>query len=162
MRVPALASFSVEIQAAGDEVLFQQEVLALLPLFWGGRDVRHLHHPVWFRQFGETALAARDAHGALCGYMPGAATPLGGYAHAVATLPEMRGHDVGRSLYARFAADVLARGGRAAEAITLPTNSGSIAFHQRLGFSAVLVADYAGPGEDRVHFRADAQMLLEP
>lgn len=38
------------------------------------------------------------------------------------------------------------------EAITTPENHGSVTFHERLGFTATLVPDYAGPGQARVHF----------
>jgi hypothetical protein len=40
----------------------------------------------------------------------------------------------------------------ALEAITATTNTGSVAFHERLGFSAEVVPDYAGPGQARVLF----------
>lgn len=146
---------------AGDAPAFQREVLSLLPSFWDQRDVRHLHHPVWFRQFVHVALAARDEDGSLAGYLLGAPTPRGGYAHVIATLPAVRGQRVGAALYARFAAVVLAAPRSTVEAITVTTNTGSVAFHQRLGFTATLVKDYAGPGEDRVHFAVDAKTLLE-
>lgn len=137
------------------------EVLSLLPAFWGGRDVRQLHHPVWFRQFGSTAVAARDEAGGLLGYLLGAPTPRGGYVHVIATLPAVRGRGTARTLYARFAAEVASTGRTTVEAITLPTNATSVAFHRRLGFSATLVEDYAGPGEDRVCFTVDVGTLLE-
>ena len=145
----------------GDAVAFQREVLAMLPAFWDDRDVGHLHHPVWFRQLGATALAARDGTGALLGYLLGAPTPHGGYAHVVAALPAARGQGLGRALYARFAAGVSCGAPATVEAITTPTNTRSVAFHRRLGFTAELVEDYAGPGEDRVHLRADAATLLD-
>ena len=47
------------------------------------------------------------------------------------------------------------------EAITVPTNAASVAFHQRLGCTATAVEDYAGPGEDRLHFTADVGTLLD-
>ena len=151
----------MDVRPVGDDALvFQREVLSLLPLFWDDRDARHLHHPVWFRQLSGTALAARDETGALIGYLLGAPTPAGGYAHVVATLPAARGQGTGRALYARFAAAVSSSGPTTVEAITMPTNAGSVAFHRRLGFTAELVEDYAGPGEDRVLFRADAATLL--
>lgn len=150
----------MEIRPVRDTAAFQQQVLSLLPRFWDDRDVRHLHHPVWFRQFGNSALAAHKEAGVLGGYLLEAATPAGGYVHLIATLPEVRGQRVGRALYARFASAVLARGGGVVEAVTSPANRGSIAFHERVGFRANLVTDYAGPGEDRVHFQADAGVLV--
>lgn len=144
-----------------DAVAFQGEVLSLLPAFWGEGDVRHLHHPVWFCQFSEAAMAARDEAGTLMGYLLGARTPHGGYAHVIATLPTVRARGTGRAMYARFAEYVLARAGTTVEAITVPTNTGSVAFHQRLGFTAMPVQHYAGPGEHRICFTVDAKTLLE-
>lgn len=141
-------------------VAFHAEVLSLLPAFWGERDVRQLHHPVWFRQFGEAAVAARDESGTLIGYLLGGRTPLGGYAHVIATLPRVRARGTGRALYARFAEHVLAGAGTTVEAITVPTNTRSVAFHQRLGFTARLEQHYAGPDEHRMCFTVDAEVLL--
>lgn len=140
--------------------MFQREVLDLLSAFWDGRDMRQLHHPVWFRQFAEDALAARRADGSLCGYLLGCVTPRVGYVHLVATLPDVRGAGVARQLYAGFAAAARTAGAPVVEAITTSGNSGSISFHQRLGFTATAVQDYAGPGEDRVHFAAPTDALV--
>lgn len=145
---------------AADAVAFQDEVLSTLPSFWDERDVQHLHHPVWFHQFSGTAFAARDDAGDLHGYLLGALTPRGGYAHVIATLPSGRARGTGRALYARFAAHVAANGGTTVEAITVPTNTGSVAFHRRLGFTATLVEQYGGPGQDRVLFAVHAGALL--
>ncbi len=102
----------------------QSEVLSQLAAFWDERDVRHLHHPVWFRQFGEAALVVRDEAGSLTGCLLGSRTSDGGYVHVVATLATVRGRGVGRALYGRFAAEVSASGR------TMPTNAGSVAFHR--------------------------------
>lgn len=152
----------MEIRPVGsDAVAFQGEVLSSLQAFWGERDVRHLYHPVWFHQFSEAAFAARDDAGSLLGHLLGARTPRGGYVHVIATLPTVRAGGIGRALYACFAARVADQGGTTVEAITMPTNIGSVAFHERLGFTATLVQQYAGPGEDRVHFAVDVSTLLD-
>jgi len=49
-----------------------------------------------------------------------------------------------------FLSDARRRGARRIDAITATTNTGSVAFHQRLGFFAEVVPDYAGPGQPRV------------
>lgn len=152
----------MQVQVVGQEAAhFQEEVLASLRAFWGGRDVRHLHHPLWFRQFGGAALAVRDEVGCLTGYLLGAPTPFGGYVHVIAILPALRGRGLGRALYAQFASGLSASGPMTVEAITVPTNTPSIAFHRRLGFTATVVRDYAGPGEDRVHFAVKAETLCD-
>jgi ribosomal protein S18 acetylase RimI-like enzyme len=129
---------------------FQPEVLEALAAFWDGRDVRHLHHPVWFRQFGDAALAARETDGELAGYMLAHCTPTLAYVHVVAVRPSSRGMGVARELYETIFARAAAEGAATVEAITTPQNQGSVAFHARLGFAAELVPDYAGPGQDRV------------
>lgn len=132
--------------------VFQHEVLTLLPAFWDGRDVQHLHHPVWFRQFRSAAQAARTDGGALCGYLLGCVTTEVAYVHVVATLPEARGRSIARRMYEHVFRMAAEAGCQTVEAITVPGNTGSIAFHQAVGFTASLVRDYAGPGQDRVYF----------
>ncbi len=129
------------------------ELLADLSPFWGERDMRWLHQPVWAHQFGRDALVVRDA-GVLAGYLLGAA-PAGGvaYVNAVATRDSHRGRGVGRLLYEAFLVTCRARGVTRVEAITGVDNVGSRAFHARLGFDEQVVPDYAGPGLDRVLFR---------
>jgi L-amino acid N-acyltransferase YncA len=129
------------------------EILADLPAFWGERDVRALHHPVWLRQFASDAVVAREDD-VLLGYLLGTVTTHGlAYAHLVATRQDQRGRGVGRLLYDTFLDNVAGRGARRVQAITTTTNTGSIAFHRHLGFFAEVVPDYAGPGQPRVLLR---------
>jgi hypothetical protein len=53
----------------------------------------------------------------------------------------------------------MAAGATELQAITSPVNTGSVAFHTRLGMSAREIADYAGPGLHRVLFRAPVSVL---
>lgn len=132
--------------------MLQREVLELLPEFWPERDVRALHHSVWFRQFADTAMTARSADGALRGYLLACLTRRMGYVHLIATHPAARGQGVARAMYAAFFTLAEAEGCTVTEAVTTPGNQASVAFHERVGFTATLVCDYAGPGQDRVHF----------
>lgn len=50
-----------------------KEVLEDLPSFWGERDVRAQHQPVWFRQFASDAVIVRE-DGVLLGYLLGTVT----------------------------------------------------------------------------------------
>jgi ribosomal protein S18 acetylase RimI-like enzyme len=75
------------------------------------------------------------------------------YIHFVGVRPQDRKAGLARMLYQRFL--LLARGHdhRVVRAITSPVNQGSIAFHQRLGFTARgPVPGYNGPGHDMVTF----------
>ena len=129
-----------------------KEILKDLPSFWGERDMWAQHQPVWLRQFASDALIVRE-DGVLLGYLLGAVTTHElAYVHLIATRTDQRGRGLGRLLYDTFLNDARRRGARRVEAITATTNTGSVAFHQRLGFSADVVPDYAGPGQARVLF----------
>jgi ribosomal protein S18 acetylase RimI-like enzyme len=135
----------------GPDVLAQ--ILDDLPAFWGERDLRALHHPMWLRQFVDQAVLARE-DGLLLGYLFGTVTVHRlSYVHLIATRTERQGQGIGRRLYETFLAQARAAGADRVEAITTPANHGSIAFHRRLGFSADAVPDYAGPGQPRILFR---------
>lgn len=126
------------------------EVLAALPEFWGERDLRALHQPVWLRQLAGDAHVVRDGD-LLLGYLLGVVSADGvAYVHLVATREGARARGVGRLLHTAFLEHARSRGALRVEAITTPANGGSVAFHRRLGFAARLVTDYAGPGQDRV------------
>jgi GNAT superfamily N-acetyltransferase len=139
----------------------QAEVLGALPDFWDGRDVRHLHHPVWFRQFSDAALAVRAPDGTLGGYLLGCLTQRVVYVHVVAVRPSMRGMGVARNMYEVVLARAARLGLLTVEAITTPGNAASLAFHRSLGFTATLTRDYAGSGQDRVLFVRPSQPLPE-
>jgi GNAT superfamily N-acetyltransferase len=133
------------------------EILAALPSFWGERDLRAVHHPMFLHEFGETGLAIRGSEGEVVGYLLGFVTPspATGYAHLVGVRDSHRRQGLGRCLYREFERRARERGATSLKAITTPGNTVSIDFHRALGMPATLVPDYAGPGEDRVVFRAD-------
>jgi ribosomal protein S18 acetylase RimI-like enzyme len=128
--------------------------------FWGDHPqaglLRHLHHPMFFREFADTAFVARRAaDGELAGYLLGFVAPTGdGYIHFVAVREDGRGLGLGRRLYETFTAVALGRGATALKALTSPGNERSIAFHRRMGFTEMtLDEDYAGSGRARVVMR---------
>lgn len=133
------------------------EILRNLGRFWGDRDLRHLHHPMFFSEFADTAFIARrgnDRQGEIAGYLLGFVAPTGdGYIHLVAVRDDARTLGLGLRLYERFAAAAAQRGATALKAITSPENQGSIAFHRRMGFTVTLDPDYQGSGQPRVVMR---------
>lgn len=136
----------------GQGPALQAEILAALPEFWGDRDMRSVHQTAWLRQFAGDAVVVRDGE-VLLGYLLGVVTADRlAYVQAVATRLPVRGRGVGRLLYETFLDGARSRGVRRVEAVTTLGNTGSIAFHRRLGFTAETVVDYAGPGLDRVLF----------
>jgi ribosomal protein S18 acetylase RimI-like enzyme len=130
------------------------EILRDYARFWRTELPRHLHHPLFVCEFGDTAFVARREDGVIAGYLLGFVAPTGdGYVHLVATRDDARGLGLGRSLYEAFTEAARGRGAVALKAITNPENEGSLAFHRSLGFEATLVEDYGGSGRPRVVMR---------
>jgi ribosomal protein S18 acetylase RimI-like enzyme len=122
-------------------------VLAELDQFWGGRDMRFLHQKVFVQEFSDTCLTAHGPDGRIAGYLIGFPAPRGlGYIHAVAVRDPARGTGCGQALYQAFATAVAAHGADRLKAITSVANTGSVAFHRRLGFDVRPVENYDGPG----------------
>ena len=140
-------------------------VSAVVDAWWGGRVVRQLLPRLFFEHFSDTSFALE--HGAeLQGFLIGfrsQSVPALAYIHFVGVAPASRGNGGGRLLYQRFFERAAALGCSAVQCITAPVNTGSIAFHRRMGFDLVdtgayrdgvpVSLDHAGPGEHRVLFR---------
>jgi GNAT superfamily N-acetyltransferase len=142
----------MRIQIAPAETADIHQVLAGHPRYWGERDLRSLHLLALVQEFGSTCLVARDEDG-IRGYVIGFVTPTGtGYVHLIATRDDARGTGLGRCLYMAFADAARRNGAVRLKAITSTGNTGSIAFHRRLGFDTKIVDDYNGPGRPMVVF----------
>ena len=144
------------------------EILRNFERFWSDQDLRHLHHPIFFCEFADTALVARRSAGQasefvgqaseIAGYLLGFVAPTGdGYIHLVAIRDDARALGLGGRLYEQFAAVAAQRGATGLKAITSPENQGSIAFHRRMGFTPTLDPDYQGSGRARVIMRRPPQ-----
>ncbi|MEU3841055.1 GNAT family N-acetyltransferase [Streptomyces sp. NPDC028635] len=128
------------------------QVVADHPRYWGERDLRALHQPVFVQEFGATCLVARADDG-IRGYLVGFVTPdRTGYVHLIATRDDSRGTGLGRRLYEAFTEAARGQGAVRLKAITSVGNSGSLAFHRSLGFAARVEDDYDGPGAARIVF----------
>ncbi|POX51645.1 GNAT family N-acetyltransferase [Streptomyces sp. Ru71] len=129
-----------------------RQVVADHPRYWGERDLRALHQPVFVQEFGATCLVARAEDG-IRGYLFGFVTPdRTGYVHLIATRDDSRGTGLGRRLYEAFTEAAHGQGAVRLKAITSVGNTGSIAFHRGLGFEARVEDDYDGPGRPMVVF----------
>jgi GNAT superfamily N-acetyltransferase len=144
------------------------QVLADLTDFWGSDRTRAPHHPVYVREFGNSAFVVRDG-GVVAAYLFGflSQTEPAGYVHLVAVRRAYRRQGLAALLYRHFIDFARGRGCRAIKAITTPGNSHSVAFHAALGMrmegepnaeGVRVVKDYSGPGEERVVFR----MMIGP
>jgi len=141
-------------------------VIAVIDEWWGGRAMTRMLPRLFFDHFTDTSFAA-DQDGALAGFLVGFVSPARpgeAYIHFVGVHPGERGRGLGRRLYGTFFDTVRARGCTRVRAVTSPVNTGSVAFHRRMGFQLAgdaqvdgipVTADYDGPGQDRVCFVKD-------
>jgi L-amino acid N-acyltransferase YncA len=140
-----------------------EPVLAALSAWSGGRDMHALLPRLFFAHFSDTSLIVEDADGGVGGFIIALVSqthPDTGYIHFVWVSPQLRGDGLARQMYERVFALLREQGCRRVEAVTIPANSGSLAFHDRMGFRAKgtgepparapIVSDHAGPGQDRV------------
>ncbi|MCC6314451.1 MAG: GNAT family N-acetyltransferase [Thermomicrobiales bacterium] len=141
-------------------------VIGAVDEWWGGRPMAVMLPRFFFAHFQPTSFAAEE-DGRLLGFLVGFRSqtePAQAYIHFVGVDPAARGRDIGRRLYERFFATACDLGCREVLAVTAPINSGSIAFHARMGFAPLpglattpagvpYTLDYDGPREDRVRFR---------
>jgi ribosomal protein S18 acetylase RimI-like enzyme len=125
---------------------------------WWGRPVSSSLPRLFFDHFWPTSSVAEDDKG-LAGFVVAfisPAKPTLGYIHFVGVRPDQRGNGVARSLYDEFAHQAHRLGCNEVRAVTAPTNTASIRFHERLGFSvSEPVAGYNGPGRAMVVLRRE-------
>jgi GNAT superfamily N-acetyltransferase len=148
-----MASKELKVLVRGMGKTDFDQVVDVIDRWWGG-PVAQQAHPVFFHEFGDTALVAVDGQdlvGFVLGFVAPTAPPIA-YIHLVGVRPDFQRKGLGQLLYERFAATCRARGVRQIKAITTAANEGSRKFHLALGFEERLDADYAGRGRARVIF----------
>jgi ribosomal protein S18 acetylase RimI-like enzyme len=139
-------------------------ITAVVDAWWGGRHVADMLQRLFFDHFQDTSWVVEE-DGAIVAFLIGflsQSRPGEAYIHFVGVHPEHRGRGLGADLYGRFFEVVRARGCTSVRCITAPVNTGSIAFHTRMGFrpepgdaeanGVPFARDYDGPGQDRVRF----------
>jgi len=123
---------------------------------WWGRPVSRSLPRLFLDHFWSTSRIAADAQG-LAGFLVAfvsPAQPRCGYVHFAGVRPDQRRSGLARRLYDDFADQAAAQGCTELRAITAPGNTGSIRFHQGLGFEvSEPVPDYNGTGRPMVAFR---------
>jgi len=131
-------------------------VLAVLSPWWGGRDLGHLLPRLFFQHFNDTSFIV-EHDGELVAFLIGFVSqsePGVAYIHFVGVHPEQRKAGLGRALYERFFELARAHGVHEVQCITSPVNTGSIAYHTRMGFKmSAPVENYDAAGEARVKFK---------
>ena len=124
--------------------------------WWGGPSPERAH-PIFFHEFGATALVAEDGEqlaGFLLGMHISGEVPTG-YVHLVGIHPEHRRRGVGQELYRTFCERAQAAGMARVKAISTVGFEGPVRFHQALGFRTIEESNYAGRGRARLVFIKD-------
>jgi GNAT superfamily N-acetyltransferase len=110
--------------------------MAVMPEWWGGRDLRAMLPRIFFEHFRTTSWVAEHEE-RLVAFLVGFLCPTHGdeaYIHFAGVDPAWRRTGLGRDLYQRFFEVARAHGRTVIHAGTSTVNRDSIAFHQRLGF----------------------------
>jgi len=130
-------------------------VIERIDHWWGGRPMADMLPRLFFEHFPRTSFAATDDAGVVVGFLCGfvsQADPTVAYIHFVGVDPGARSSGLGRRLYQTFFERVRSLGCTSVGCVTAPVNTGSIAFHTRMGFRSKVVPAYDGRGGDRVVF----------
>ncbi len=148
-----------------------ERVMAVMPAWWDGRDLRAMLPRIFFEHFRGTSLLVEheDRLVALPRRLLLRRPPRRGLRALRRRRPRRGGAPASaRDLYRRFFALARADGRTAVRAVTAPVNTGSIAFHTALGFSILpgddeidgvpVTTDHGPHGDHLVRF----QLLLEP
>ena len=129
-------------------------VAAVIDEWWGGRQVRDMLPRLFFTHFRDTSFVAEEdgeLAGFLCGFLS-QTHPEQAYCHFVGVSPAHRKTGLASELYERLFETARAAGRASVHCVTSPKNTGSIAFHTRIGFEIEAEVDgYDGSGESRVH-----------
>lgn len=138
-------------------------VLTAVRDWWGGlggeegaRQRAALLPRLFFQHFTDTSIVV-EQDGRLVAFLIGflsQSRSREAYIHFVGVSPELHGHGLGRELYHRFFDTARRHGRTVVRAITSENNTGSQAFHARMGFrtDAAAYPNYDGDGTTRVTF----------
>jgi GNAT superfamily N-acetyltransferase len=139
-------------------------IIAVLDNWWGGRKVSAMLPRLFFEHFCDTSYIIEEDNriaAFLIGFFS-QSQPEEAYIHFVGVHPQYRKRGFGRILYEQFFSAVRQNNRKLVRCVTSPVNTGSIAFHTRMGFriepgesglnGVAFDPDHDGPGEHRVRF----------
>jgi len=136
-----------------DLLTLRREIAA----FWGNERVLYAHHPMFVFEFGHSAFVIKE-QGQIIAYLFGFITETGltGYVHLIGVRESHQKTGLGKLLYDHFTSYAKARGCKNLKAITSPSNTASIAFHEKMGMrTSPVYKNYSGEDEDRVIFEKE-------
>ncbi len=124
---------------------------------WFGHPVGLTMHRLFFDQLGPWGVHAAPTDdpermvGCLLGLRSQAEVDLA-YVHFHMVDPATRGTGVGRALYEEFGRRMAGAGCTRVRALASPGRTGSVRFHEALGFVGTSHEGYLGPDQDRLVF----------
>jgi ribosomal protein S18 acetylase RimI-like enzyme len=139
-------------------------IISVLDEWWGGRKMSDMLPRLFFEHFCETSFILED-DGRIVAFLIGFFSQSRldeAYIHFVGVHPLFRKRGFGRKLYECFFTTMRQGQRTLVRCVTSPLNTGSIAFHARMGFQiepgeaelhgVFYDPDHDGPGENRVCF----------
>ncbi|GHO85263.1 GNAT family N-acetyltransferase [Dictyobacter formicarum] len=140
-------------------------IIQVIDAWWDNRPMASMLPKLFFIHFQKSSFLIED-NGERVGFLVGFRSqtyPHQAYIHFVGVDPRYRGRGIGRLLYLRFFTLMREWGCSEVHSVTSPQNTGSIAFHQRMGFviesgdaehnGIPVTTNYDGRGGTRVLFR---------
>src|SRR5688572_17613225 len=106
--------------------------------FWGSNRTLALHHPMFIKEFGDTAFVIKQ-HDKVVAYLFGFISQKEslGYVHLIGVRQGFQKKGLGKRLYGHFIEILKQKGIYEIKAITTPTNEKSIEFHFCLGMTII-------------------------
>ncbi|MDH4273441.1 MAG: GNAT family N-acetyltransferase [Gammaproteobacteria bacterium] len=139
-------------------------IISVVNDWWSGRNMADMLPKLFFVHFRPTSFVAVQGDN-IVGFLIGFVSQTfrnEAYIHFSGVHPAFRKQGIGNALYEHFFETVKTAGCTVVRCLTSPVNKGSVAFHQRMGFSimpgnkeidGIAVAEnYDGRGGDRVLF----------
>lgn len=113
------------------------KVISVMNEWWGGRQVDHLQHELFFDYFTDTIFIAEDEDKRMLGFINGFYSQkdaITAYVHFIGVSPSERGSGIGKNLYLKFFEKCIADGRYIIRSCTSKVNQASVDFHLSLGF----------------------------
>jgi len=145
--------------------LDHENIISVMPEWWGGRDLSSSVLKVFFIHFKNTTFIA-EVDGQIVGFLVGFMSQSEenvGYIHFAGVHPQFRKVGIGRLLYEKFYFLCKANNRSIVKSCTSPVNKLSINFHKKMGFDieqgdgivddVSVTLDYLGKGNPKVLFK---------
>ena len=120
-------------------------IISALKDWWGGRDLTAMLPRLFLNHFYDTSFVI-ESRNMMIGFLIGFLSPSiknEAYVHFMGIHPDFRKNGLGKRLYGRFFEICREQKRTIVRACTSPVNTGSIAFHRKIGFQIE-------PGDDEI------------